>query len=358
MFLRHITATTNTAGQQQSAGNAVLSEESVADLLNRAQSHLSRGETHEALEFFDAAVARDPSDYLTFFKRATTHLSMGRLVLASRDFARALELEPGFEGAHIQLAKISARHADWERARHHYAEAHRGPDSAEIAELDDAQDAARLVEIAQKAASWDECIQQANSAILVANQSPSLRLARARCRLETGALESAVLDLERVLQLMPGNTSIYFNISAILTYGNGDLQSAMTQTRRCLQSDPDSQACRKLLKKEKTIDKALEKSSKLMGKTPMAATRILVGTADEPGLIADVRADMRDLVRQGVLPEHAPKRLYSKLIGLACRGYYEASRMFRKLPTLFMDEMHFPNDPLNLGPRQARPKVL
>ena len=73
----------------------------ISMLLSSAQSHLTRGETNEALTYYDAAIARDPNDYLTYFKRATTFLSLGRMTQATSDFNKVLDLRPGFEGAHI-----------------------------------------------------------------------------------------------------------------------------------------------------------------------------------------------------------------------------------------------------------------
>ena len=298
-------------------------DDSITSLLSQAQSHLSRGETHEALELYDAVVARDVTGYLTYFKRATARLSLGRVALASQDFSRALELEPDFEGAHHQLAKIKARHADWEGAKLHYAKAHKLTDSVELLDLAEAQEAAQEVEKSVASSSWEQCAQQANIAILVANRAPSLRLARARCRLETGSLEAAVSDFERVIALTPGNTGAYYNLSAILMYGLGDMQQSMAQARRCLHSDADNTLCRRILKKGKLVEKATEKASRLMEKTPMAATRILVGTSDEPGLIANVKSDLQELAQEGTLSDRVPRRLYATLIGMACQGYHE-----------------------------------
>src|ERR1044071_9652217 len=84
----------------------------ISKLLESAQSHLSKGETSDALAYYDAAIARDPNNYLTLFKRATTYLSMGRTSQATDDFNKVLSIKPGFEGAHVQLGKLKARGGD------------------------------------------------------------------------------------------------------------------------------------------------------------------------------------------------------------------------------------------------------
>ena len=90
------------------------SDTPVSRLLASAQSHLSKGETGDALVYYDAAIAKDPTNYLTFFKRATTYLSLGRTSQATEDFQRVLSLKPGFEGAHVQLGRLKARVGDWD----------------------------------------------------------------------------------------------------------------------------------------------------------------------------------------------------------------------------------------------------
>ena len=92
--------------------NEIPADIPVSSLLSSTQSHLSRGKTSEALLYYDAAAARDSSNYLTFFKRATTYLSLRRVNQATDDFNAVLTLKPGFEGAHVQLAKIRTRLGD------------------------------------------------------------------------------------------------------------------------------------------------------------------------------------------------------------------------------------------------------
>ncbi len=89
----------------------------VSVLLASAQTHLSKGETSDAVDLLRCGNRRDPTDYLTFFKRATTYLSMGRTLQATDDFNKVLSLRPGFEGAHVQLAKIKGTQCRLEMVR-------------------------------------------------------------------------------------------------------------------------------------------------------------------------------------------------------------------------------------------------
>ncbi|KAK3320090.1 hypothetical protein B0T19DRAFT_280589 [Cercophora scortea] len=299
------------------------SDTPVSALLASAQSHLSKGETHDALVYYDAAVARDPSNYLTFFKRATTYLSLGRTPQATDDFNKVLSLKPGFEGAHAQLGKIKARSADWAGARREYEKARR---LDEIAELDQAEVAAKLAEAAAQSGNWEECTSQAAVAIMVANRALQLRELRARCFFERGNMEMGISDLKHILQMRPGDTNPHVKISAITFYSIGDTKSGMDAIRKCLHSDPDSKMCKRLLKEEKAVDKVLQRVTKALEKNqPMTGVRYLVPSKDDEGLIKEVKAQVEALQKDGTIPRAASSVLVSRLVDMACQAYYESS---------------------------------
>ncbi|KAK2612148.1 Tetratricopeptide repeat and J domain-containing co-chaperone dnj1 [Conoideocrella luteorostrata] len=298
----------------------------VSALLISAQSHLAKGETSEALAYYDAAVAKDPSNYLTFFKRATTYLSLGRSNQASQDFGRVLELKPGFQGAHLQLAKIKSKIADWEGARAEYVLAEKDQESPDLLELGEAQGAAELAAAAEKDQKWDECISHAGIAILVASRAPSLRELRSRCRFERGEVEEGMGDLHHVLQLRPGNTDPHVLISAITFYGLADLDNGLSQIRKCLHSDPDSKVCKGLHKQQKRLQKAISKAESQLNRGQITtAGRALVGTADEPGLLANIREQIDELRETGRIPTNSRIRLYENVVEMVCQAYSESN---------------------------------
>ena len=310
------------------------SDTPISALLTSAQQHLARGETGDALVYYDAAVARDPNDYLTYFKRATTQLSLGRTSHAADDFQKCLQHRPGFEGAHTQLAKLKAKSADWDGAKEQYTLANKGQGSPEMDELLEAQGAAKLADAAHAAGNWDECINQAGVAIMVASRAVSLRELRSACRFAKGEVEEGMGDLHHIVNLKPGDTSPHVTISAITYFALADLQQGMTQIRKCLHSDPDSKVCKKLLKDEKAIEKTIAKIEKAFGKNqPMTGTKLLIPSADDAGLIQEVKDQVAALREQGVIPAAAPSLLVAKLVELACQGYYEVSRSTPPPPT-------------------------
>lgn len=297
----------------------------LSSLLASAQTHLSRGETAEALRYYDAAIARDPADYLTYFKRATTYLSLGRSAQANDDFNAVLSLKPSFEAAHIQLGKIRQRVADWDGARVQFAKVKATPEVKELSKvLKEAETAARLADAAEAASDWEECVSQSSTAIIVANRALSLRQQRARCRFARGEVEEGAGDLQHVLYLNPGDVSPHLVISAVNFYALGDLEKGMAQVRKCLHSDPDSKPCRALLKQEKAVEKTLAKVDKALGKNqPSTAARNLVPGSDGDGLIREVKDQIQKLRTTGILPQSSPDNLNSRLAGLACQCYYE-----------------------------------
>ena len=302
----------------------------VSQLLASAQSHLSRGETGDALVYYDAAIARDPTNYLTFFKRATTYLSLGRTSQATDDFQKVLTLKPGFEGAHVQLGKLKARHGDWDAAKQHYEKAKR---AEEIASLEEAKGAATLAEAAAKEGNWEERVKQADDAILTANRALSLRELRARCAFERGAMERGIGDLQHILQMKPGDTSPHVKISAIQFYALGELPEGMASIRKCLHSDPDSKECKRLLKIEKQVDKIVQKVTKALEKNQhMTAVRQLVPSTEGEGLIKEVKDQVHVLREDGTIPKAAGNVLIARLVEMACRAYYEVSRYANMIP--------------------------
>ncbi|KAI1385269.1 DnaJ domain-containing protein [Hypoxylon trugodes] len=302
------------------------SDTPISSLLSSAQTHLTKGETSEALIYYDAAVARDPNDYLTFFKRATTYLSLGRTSQATLDFNKVLELRPGFEGAHVQLGKLKAKSADWEGAKEQYTLAKQKAGSPDFDKLIEAQGAAKLAETAAQSGNWDECISQAGEAIMVANRAPNLRELRIKCRFEKGEVEEGMSDLQHVLQMKAGDTTPHLQISATTFYGLGDLEQGMTQIKKCMHSDPESKPCKKLLRQEKNVDKTLAKVNKALERNqPMTGVKLLVPSGEEPGLINEVEEQINELKQSGIIPERAPNVLLARLVETACQAYYESN---------------------------------
>ena len=295
----------------------------ISSLLASANAHLAKGETNDALTYYDVAISRDPQNYLTYFKRATTYLSLGRTVQATQDFDKVLDIKPGFEGALQQRAKIKAKAGDWEGARKDYSAR---VSVEELTELEEAEGAARLASAAEKAGNWEECVGQSGVAIVVASRMLSLRKTRARCRFERGEVQEGMSDLKHVLQMQGGQTEPHIQISAITFYALADFEHGMEQLRKCLHSDPDSKSCKKLYRREKTLDKQLAQINKFFEKKQYASgAKLLLPSGEDVGLVQEVKDDVKELREAGTIPLNAPNDLIAAVVAMVCEAYYEVS---------------------------------
>ncbi|KAJ1566971.1 hypothetical protein HK405_007701, partial [Cladochytrium tenue] len=84
--------------------------------LEDALAHLAATRYNEALSAFDRAAESDPTNYMIFFRRATTYLSLGRISSAIRDFSKVLDLRPNFDQALLQRGKLYLKTCDLEAA--------------------------------------------------------------------------------------------------------------------------------------------------------------------------------------------------------------------------------------------------
>jgi DnaJ family protein C protein 3 len=299
----------------------------VSQLLASADSHLSQGQTADALEYYDAAISRDPQNFLTYFKRGATYLSLGRTSQARSDFDKVLSIKPGFQGALLQRAKIYAGLGDWDAAKRDYEDAaHEGP---ELAGVKEAEEAAGKAVQAEASGDLEGCITQASAALLVANRNLALRQLRVGCRLARGEVQEAISDLLHVLQLQPGLTFPHMQISAMQFFALGDRERGLAQIRKCLHSDPDSKDCMKLLRREKVIEKDLTKAEKALEKKQFAtALKYLVKNGEDAGLLEEIKTAIAEMKTNGVIPDKAPNEFYTYIAEMACQCSQEVCHSF------------------------------
>lgn len=295
----------------------------VSELIASAKTHLAKGAPRDALVYFDAAISRDPTNYITVFQRGAAYLSLGKNSLASDDFNRVLELKPGFEGALLQRSRLHARSAHWHEALQDLESAGK-KDSTEYIELEEARNAAALAVAAEQQGDWETCVTQAGVAILKASADLALRNTRSHCRLERGEVEEGVSDLAHVLQISPGLVEPHLQMSSMLFYALGDTDRGLAQIRRCLHTDPDSKPCNRLYKRERQISKLLGKMHRALEARKFSnVVQITVGDGDDSGLIADVQADVAEAREAGHIHPKASNNLYISLVERTCEAYRE-----------------------------------
>lgn len=299
------------------------SDTPLSSLISSAKTHLANGSPRDALLFYDAAVSRDPTNYLTIFQRGAAFLSVGKNSQALQDFDRVLELRPDFESALLQRARLRTKSADWNGALVDLEKAGK-KSSSEYQEILDAQNAAQLAQDAEKQGAWEACVHQANAAVIKATTALGLRRTRAHCRLERGEIEEGISDLAHVLQMSPSLVEPHLQISSMLFFALGDGELGISQTRKCLHSDPESKPCNRLYRKEKQLLKRLEKLRGALSSRKFSnAANMLVGVGEDSGLLDNVKEDVAQAKEEGHIHPAAPNNLYTSLVENACEAYRE-----------------------------------
>lgn len=304
------------------------SDTPISALLASANAHLAKGETNDALVYYDVAISRDPQNYLTYFKRGATYLSLGRTLQATKDFDKVLSIKPGFEGALAQRGKIHAKNGEWTAAVKDL-QAH-GNSAEDLAALEEAKGAASLAYSAEKSGNWEECVTQSGVAIMVASKVLALRKTRAHCRFERGEVQEGMADLKHVLQLQSGATEPHMQIASINFYSLAETERGMDQLRKCLHSDPDSKKCKKLYRRQKTLDKQLTQVNKNFERNQYStALKVLLPSGEDVGLVQDIKDDVKELREDGTIPQHAPNELVNRIVERVCEAYHQVNPLSR-----------------------------
>ncbi|KAI6245244.1 DnaJ subfamily C member 3 [Erysiphe necator] len=298
----------------------------ISALLLSANKHLANGETNDALAYYDAAISRDPQNYLTYFKRGAAYLSLGKSLQAKADFDHVLSIKPGFEGATIQRAKINAQLGDWEASKKDYL-AH-GNLASELAQLEEAKGASILATKAEKARNWEQCVVQSTKAIMVASKVLNLRKIRAHCRFENGEIQDGINDLKHVLQLKSGMIEPHMQISATLFYELADFNRGVDQMRKCLHFDPESKSCKKLYRREKSLEKQIKEVKMGLEKRQYVKTlKMLLPVGDQVGLVQEIKDDIEELRKAGTIVGKPANQLLSLLVEITCEAYYKQNNL-------------------------------
>ena len=122
-----------------------------------------------------------------------------------------------------------------------------------------------------------------------------------------------------------GEIEPHLQSSAMAFYSLAEADKGLKHVAQCLQSDPDSKACMKLRRRQKTLEKSLKKVRQFFEKRQFASgTKLLVERGeDEPGLLKEVKSDFNEYVEQGYIYKNSPQGLYQSLVEMTCEGYFE-----------------------------------
>ncbi|XP_023330976.1 dnaJ homolog subfamily C member 3 [Eurytemora carolleeae] len=232
--------------------------------LNLGMNLLARGSYSDALTHFHAAVDADPSNYMSYYKRATVYMALSRAKPALADFDKILELKPDFlkarqqrGGLLLKMGRLNEAHIDLENV------VRNEPDNGDANTLysmittlqdktDDAKDAINWN-------NYEHAIELLTELLENIPWDPSLRELRAEAYLGLGNIPHAISDIRSVTKLTLDNTAGHFKLAS-LHYQLGEADESLNEVRECLKLDPDHVDCYPMYKKIKKVAKFLQSS--------------------------------------------------------------------------------------------------
>ncbi|KAJ2720180.1 hypothetical protein H4R23_004751 [Coemansia sp. Cherry 401B] len=306
--------------------------------LDEANGLLQRGKYRDALESYDSAIARDPQNYLTYFKRATALLSVNRHASAIRDFTRVLELRPDFDQAYYQRARAYVKEGGYAGAESDLDKISGGSASlrAKAGELREKAAAARKADAqlarARDAREYAECVAAAGAVIRISPLYAAPLRTRAACRLAEGDVEGAAADLGRLVRLRPGDLDTQNQLGGLHYLALGERARGLEHVRACLRSDPDNAACKATYARLRALDRRLDKLDEDRAKGKWnACNRAVAPLSGAGGLLAEVDGMYAELVVAAGVPGTVASRLAAHVAGAACEGYSHTKKWARAL---------------------------
>nr|ATU82884.1 secreted Fis1 TPR C containing protein [Pristhesancus plagipennis] len=221
---------------------------------------LARGNLQDALSHFHAAVEGDPKNYLTYFKRGTVYLAMGKPKFAILDLNKVLEIKPDFTGARYQRAQVLLKQGNLDAAKedfmHIFQTENNGDAYNNYIRAESLQSDIATAEAYIRDNDHISAVNLLSSIIEVCPWSSYLRELRSQCYVALNDPVSAILDLRSTTKLQSDNTDGLYKLS-LLHYQLGQAQESLREVRECLKLDPEHKDCFPHYKKVKKIDKYL-----------------------------------------------------------------------------------------------------
>ncbi|RWS31067.1 dnaJ subfamily C member 3-like isoform X2 [Leptotrombidium deliense] len=234
-----------------------LSTDEIETHLELGRQLLAKRQYNDALSHYHAAVEADPSNYLTYFKRATVYLALGRSKSAIDDLNEVISLKPDFLHARLQRGNILLKQGELEEA-HIDAEfvLRFDPHNEEALQLyNTIEPLKQELETLQSLIEdndWPAAIDLLTKLIQLLPWDVKLRELRSHCYEQMGDIINAISDLRATTKLRSDNIDGYLALSK-LHYQIGEADESLSTIRECLKLDPDHKECFKHYKKVKKL---------------------------------------------------------------------------------------------------------
>ncbi|KAF9368200.1 hypothetical protein BGX21_006751, partial [Mortierella sp. AD011] len=297
------------------------------EFLDQATVFLGKGEYNLALQSYDAAISKDPSNYLSYFKRAATYLTLGRNNQALADFSTIIKLKPDFGQALLQRGRLYTKSGEFVKAKEDlelYLKSNQGDPEvpALLSSIDEASKALALTQNAIVEGKTEECVHILGSAILVAPLYAPFRMQRAECHLARGEVEEAVNDLNRATHNAALDPQLMHRLSTMTYYSLYMPEQALNQIKQCISFDPENKLCKGLFRKLKTTEKAIGKLNEDLERSRWAGV-INKSVGGEKSLVQSIETETTEMENTNNAVGKMPKRLLLKIYSAACKAYTE-----------------------------------
>lgn len=229
--------------------------------LGLGREFLAKGQLQDALTHYHAAVEGDPNNYLTYYKRGTVYLALGKAKQALLDLDKVLELKPDFTSARLQRGNVLLKQAQFDLAEADFrdvlaVETNNADALNALYRIAPTREELQIVDILISNEDHASAIQQITQIIEVCPWAAHLRQLRAESYIALKDYMSAVSDMRSATKLQSDNTQGYYDLSSML-YRLGQVDEALKEIRECLKLHPEHPQCFPFYKKIKKIAKFL-----------------------------------------------------------------------------------------------------
>ncbi|CAL7943764.1 unnamed protein product [Xylocopa violacea] len=229
--------------------------------LELGREFLAKGQLQDALSHYHAAVEGDPNNYLTYYKRGTVYLALGKAKFALLDLDKVLELKPDFTSARLQRGNILLKQAQFDKAEADFRDVLAvEPQNLDaynaLYKISPAREDVSVMIRMMRNGDYVAAVHQISKIIEICPWSAELRQNRATCYEALEDYVSAISDIRFATKLQSDDTEGFLKL-AHLHYRLGQVEESLKEIRECLKLDPEHSKCFSFYKRIKQIAKKL-----------------------------------------------------------------------------------------------------
>jgi DnaJ family protein C protein 3 len=199
----------------------------------------------------------DSENYLTYYKRATVLIALGRPKHALEDLNEVIERKVDFMEARMQrgqlylkLGRLDESHIDFEWVLR--IDPHRTDAIQHYSAIESIRNELQNVEVLMDHHIWADAIAPLSRLILEMPYDVTMRELRATCYEKIGDKQSAITDIRATTRMKRDDTPGLLRLSK-LQYSVADIEESLNSIRECLRFDPDHKDCKTHYRKVKEL---------------------------------------------------------------------------------------------------------